>query len=58
MRKQKKWVNLLERICKIKTIKYGDTGVQLETNTGAIRSLEMFERTLIRKKTCYIKKLS
>ena len=49
---------LLERLSKIKTIKYGDTGVQLETNTNAIRSLEMFDRTLIRKKTCYIKKLA
>ena len=50
--------NLLERLSKIKTITYADTGVQLETNTGAIRSLEMFDRTLIRKKTCYIKKIS
>ena len=49
--------HLLERLSKIKTITYGDTGVQLETNISAIRSLEMFERTLIRKKTCYIKKL-
>lgn len=49
--------NLLERLSKIPTIKYADTGVQLETNTNAIRSLEMFDRTLIRKKTCYIKKL-
>ena len=49
---------LLSRLNKIKTIKYADTGVQLETNTSAIRSLEMFDRTLIRKKTCYIKKLS
>ena len=48
---------LMDRLRKIKTIKYGDTGVQLETNTGAIRSLEMFERELIRKKTCYIKKV-
>ena len=50
--------NILERLSKIPTIKYADTGVQLETNTGAIRSLEMFDRTLIRKKTCYIKKLN
>lgn len=48
---------LMDRLRKIKTIRYGDTGVQLETNTGAIRSLEMFERELIRKKTCYIKKV-
>ena len=47
----------MERLSKIKSIKYGDTGVQLETNTGAIRSLEMFDRELIRRKTCYIKKL-
>ena len=50
--------NLLARLSKIPTIKYADTGVQLETNIGAIRSLEMFDRTLIRKKTCYIKKLN
>lgn len=50
--------NILERLSKIPSIKYADTGVQLETNTGAIRSLEMFDRTLIRKKTCYIKKLN
>ena len=49
--------NLLKRLSKIPTIKYADTGVQLETNTGAIRSLEMFDRTLIRKRTCYIKDL-
>lgn len=49
--------SLMERVGKIESIKYADTGVQLETNTSAIRSLEMFERELIRKKTCYIKKL-
>ena len=48
---------LLENINAIPNIEYADTGVQLETNTGAITSLEMFERTLIRKKTCYIKSL-
>ena len=48
---------LLDRINQIPTITYADTGVQLETNLGAISSLEMFERTLIRRKTCYIKKL-
>ena len=48
---------LFDRISNIKTIKYADTGVQLETNTGAITSLEMFERELIRRKTCYIKKI-
>lgn len=50
--------NLLDRLNKIPNLEYADTGVQLETNTGAITSLEMFERELIRKKTCYIKKLS
>ncbi len=49
---------LLERLSSIPGIQYADTGVQLETNTGAITSLEMFERELIRKRTCYIKKLS
>ena len=48
---------LMDRVGHIESIKYADTGVQLETNTGAIRSLEMFERELIRRKTCYIKKL-
>ncbi len=48
---------LLDRLNKIPTIKYADTGVQLETNTNAISSLEMFDRELVRKKTCYIKKL-
>lgn len=48
---------ILERLSAIPTIKYGVTGVQLETNTGAISSLEMFERELVRKKTCYIKKI-
>ena len=49
--------NLMERLNSIKTVKYADTGVQLEDNINAIRSLEMFERELIRKKICYIKKL-
>lgn len=48
---------LFDRLTTIPGIKYADTGVQLETNTGAITSLDMFERELIRKKTCYIKKL-
>lgn len=48
---------LFDRISNIPTIKEAVTGVQLETNTGAISSLEMFERELIRKKTCYIKKI-
>ncbi len=48
---------LLDRLNKLENVTYADTGVQLETNTGAITSLEMFERELIRRKTCYIKKL-
>ena len=48
---------ILERLSEIPTIQYADTGVQLETNTSAISSLEMFERELIRRKICYIKKL-
>ena len=48
---------LFDRVCKNPNIEYAVTGVQLETNTGAISSLEMFDRELIRRKTCYIKKL-
>ncbi len=48
---------LFDRLMAIPSIKYADTGVQLETNTGAISSLEMFDRELIRRKTCYIKSL-
>jgi hypothetical protein len=48
---------LFDRLEKMPDIKYADTGVQLETNTSAISSLEMFDRELIRRKTCYIKKL-
>ncbi len=48
---------LVDRLNTLPNVKYADTGVQLETNTGAITSLEMFERTLIRRKTCYIKEL-
>ena len=36
---------------------YADTGLQLETNLSAIASLDMFERELVRRKVCYIKKL-
>ena len=49
---------LFDRVCQNPNIEYAVTGVQLETNTGAITSLEMFERELIRRKTCYIKKLT
>ncbi len=48
---------LFDRISSIPGVQYADTGVQLETNTGAITSLEMFDRELIRRKTCYIKQL-
>ncbi len=48
---------LLKRLNEIPNLEYAETGVQLETNTNALSSLEMFERTLIRKKICYIKKL-
>ena len=47
----------MDRLSAMPNIQYADTGVQLETNTGAIGSLDMFERELIRRKTCYIKKL-
>ena len=36
---------------------YADTGCQLEDNTPAIKALDMFDRELIRRKTCYIKNL-
>lgn len=48
---------LFDRLMKIPNVEYADTGVQLETNTSAISSLDMFDRELIRRKTCYIKKL-
>ncbi len=48
---------LFDRISTMPNVKFAVTGVQLETNTGAISSLEMFDRELIRRKTCYIKKL-
>ncbi len=48
---------ILTNINNMPNIKEAVTGVQLETNTSAIGSLEMFERELIRKKTCYIKKI-
>lgn len=49
--------HLLDRVNAVKTVTYADTGLQLENNTAAIESLDMFERELVRKKTCYIKKL-
>lgn len=48
---------LFDRLATLPNVQYADTGVQLETNTGAITSLEMFDRELIRRKICYIKKL-
>ena len=49
--------NMLNRMIE-NNIVYCDTGCQLENNTPAIESLDMFERELIRRKTCYIKTLS
>lgn len=48
---------LFDRIHTMPEIKSAVSGVQLETNTNAIGALDMFDRELIRKKTCYIKKL-
>ncbi|MBQ9790794.1 MAG: GNAT family N-acetyltransferase [Clostridia bacterium] len=50
--------NMLERIIARGNIPYADCGPQLETNTAAISSLDMFEREIVRRKTCYIKKLN
>lgn len=50
--------NMMERIIEKGNIEYADTGCQLETNTPVINALDMLERELIRKKVCYIKKLS
>jgi len=49
--------NMLDRIMKRRDIKYADTGPQLETNAPALASLDMFDREIIRRKTCYIKKI-
>ena len=48
--------NMQRRIMKNK-IRYADTGPQLVTNTPAIAALDMFDRELVRRKTCYIKAL-
>ena len=48
--------NILTRM-KEDGIVYCDTGCQLEDNIPAISALDMFERDLIRRKTCYIKQL-
>ncbi len=50
-------INKMHKRMRENGIIYADTGLQLETNIPAIASLDMFERELIRKKTCYIKKL-
>lgn len=48
---------ILTTISSMPNIKEAVTGVQLETNTAAIGALDMFERDLIRRKICYIKKI-
>lgn len=48
--------NMLQRMIDNK-ITYCDTGCQLEDNIPAIAALDMFDRDLIRRKTCYIKEL-
>ena len=49
--------NMFTRILARGNIEYCDTGCQLETNTAALSSLNVFNREIIRRKTCYIKKL-
>ncbi|MBO4569790.1 MAG: GNAT family N-acetyltransferase [Clostridia bacterium] len=48
--------NMLARMIKNK-ITYCDTGCQLETNTSALAALDMFEREIVRRKTCFVKKI-
>jgi len=48
---------MFERMRKRGNLLYADAGPQLETNTAAISSLDMFEREIVRRKTCYIKNL-
>lgn len=50
--------NMLDRFIERGNIPYADCGPQLETNSAAISSLNMFEREIVRRKTCYIKKLN
>ena len=45
------------RILERGNIEYCDTGCQLETNTPALAALNVFKRDIVRRKTCYIKKL-
>ena len=49
--------NMTDRIIKRGNIRYADCGPQLETNTPAIESLNMFEREIVRRKICYIKNI-
>ena len=49
--------NMFERMRENKKLVYADCGPQLETNTAAINSLDMFEREAVRRRICYIKKL-
>ena len=49
--------NMVDRIIERGNIAYADCGPQLETNTAAINSLDMFDREIVRRKTCYIKNL-
>lgn len=48
--------NMLKRIKKNGIIS-ADTGCQLEDNKAVINALDMFNRELVRKKVCYLKKL-
>ncbi len=48
--------NMLGRMIE-NNIEYCDTGCQLEDNTMAIKSLDMFEREVVRRKICYLKNL-
>lgn len=48
--------SMMERLIKNK-IEYTEFGLQLETNTAVLSAFDMFDRKLMRRKTCYIKKL-
>jgi len=48
---------MFSRILARGNIEYCDTGCQLETNTAALASLNVFKREIVRRKTCYIKRL-
>lgn len=49
--------SMMERLIKNK-IQYAEFGPQLETNTAVLGAFDMFDRKLMRRKTCYIKKLN